>query len=76
MPRKRKTEAQQARQFALTLPVVLAVLAALAYWRGHSGTAIGLVSAIPVVLVIAFVLPPVWLRFFQLWMLLGQGCLG
>lgn len=73
MPRKRKTESQQARQFALTLPVVLALMAALTLWRGHSRVAIGLVSAIPVVLVLGFALPAAWLRFFRLWMLLGHG---
>lgn len=73
MPRKRKTEEQQAQQFALILPVVLGLLATLAWWRENPRAALGLLIAGPVICLVALVLPPVWLRLFRLWMKLGAA---
>ena len=73
MPRRKKTEQQQVQQFALMLPVVLGLLATLAWWRENPRAGLGLLIAGPVICLVALVLPPVWLRLFRLWMKLGAA---
>ena len=71
MPRRKKSEQEQAQQFALMLPVVLGLLAALAWWRQNPRAGVGLLIAGPVICLLALALPPVWLRLFRLWMMFG-----
>ncbi len=73
MPRKHKTEQQQARQFALILPVILAVVAGLAWWREHPRLALGLIAGGVLVPPLAFALPGLWLALFRGWMKLANG---
>lgn len=73
MPRRRRSEISQARQFAVVLAVLLAVLAAWATWRGHPVRAavLGTAAVLPVLL--AFALPRVWLAAFRLWMRFAEA---
>jgi len=73
MARRKKNEQEQAQQFALMLPVVLGLLAALAWWRENPKASLGLLIAGPAICLVALVLPPVWLRVFRLWMKLGAA---
>ena len=69
--RKKKTEKEQAQQFALMLPVVLGLLATLAWWKDNPRAAVGLLIAGPAICLVALILPPIWLRIFRLWMKFG-----
>jgi len=78
MAQHKKTEKEQAQQFALTLPVILGALSALLYWgvgpfHVKPRLATALLIAAPAVCAVAVILPPVWLRFFRLWMKLAEG---
>ena len=73
-----KTERERAQEFALVLPVVLGLLAAVFYWGPlwlpqKPRLALGLLVAAPAVSAVAVILPPVWLRLFRAWMLLAEG---
>ena len=78
MARRMKSEQEQARQFALTLPVVLGVFALIFYtgfwfWAEKPRLALGLLIAAPLINLVALVLPALWLRFFRLWMKLAEA---
>jgi hypothetical protein len=71
--RRKKTEAQQARQFGLVLPVVLGLVGGLALWRGHPALAAGAFAAAPIVLAVAFAAPGLWRHAFRGWMRGAEG---
>lgn len=68
MARKKRSEAREAKKFAIILPFILAAAAGLAWWRGHAtaaGVLVGLGLLPPA---LAFGLPSLWIRFFRGWM--------
>ena len=82
MARKRKTEAKQAREFAITLPVVFGVLALVMSapqwlswlpWQAKPRAILPLLIAGPLVCFVALIVPGLWLRFFRLWMKFGNA---
>ncbi len=73
MPRRKRTEAQEARRFGVVLPVVLTALAALSLWWGHPRRAVVLAIGAGVASLLPFVAPPLWLGFFRLWMKLAEA---
>lgn len=72
MPRKKRTEAQEARRFGLVLAVLAAALGGWSLWREHAVRAVffGVVASL------AAILPPLapllWLRAFRAWMRLAE----
>ncbi len=73
MSRKKPTERQQARRFAVVLAVLLLAPAAIAAFRSSPGRAAAWLSAAAAVTVCAFLILPLWLRLFRLWMKLAEG---
>ncbi len=81
---RKKSEREQAQQFAMLLPVVFGILAALAYFKPFAMLrgaevqpnvkfALGVLIAGPAVSLLALTIPPLWLRIFRLWMKLALG---
>jgi hypothetical protein len=68
VPRKKPTETQQARRFAVILAGMLLVPAAVAAFRGGPARALPWLAASAAVLACAFLALPLWLRLFRLWM--------
>ena len=78
MAQHKKTDKELAQQFALTLPVVLGVLAAIFWWGPlffpqRPALARGFLIAAPSVCAVAVILPGLWLRFFRVWMKFAEG---
>ena len=73
MARKKRTESQEARRFGWVLPIVLALIAGFAYWRGRETAAKVLIGIGLAGLAASLVLPALWLRFFRLWMKLAEA---
>jgi len=73
MARKRRSEANEAQKFGWILPAILLALAGLFYWRDHP-TRAAVVAAIAVLVVlIAQLLPGIWIRFFRVWMKFAEA---
>ena len=75
---RKKSEAEMAQQFGLTLPAFLGILAALFYWGvwiwpEKPKLALGLLIAAPSVSLFAAALPWVWQRIFRGWMAVAEG---
>lgn len=68
MAKQKRPESAEARRFAVILSGLLTLLAALSWWRHHPTRATVLVSVAAGALFLAFLLRPVWVRFFRLWM--------
>lgn len=73
MARKKATEEQQARRFAVILGILLAVLAGFSYWRHHPTRSAVMVVAGAVVFACAFLTPPVWRILFHGWMRFAEA---
>lgn len=73
MARVKRTEAQEAKRFGWVLPIVLGAFAGLAYWRGSAAAAKVLVGIGIAGFAASLLVPPLWLRFFRLWMKLAEG---
>jgi hypothetical protein len=75
---RKKTEQEQAKEFALVLPVVLGVLAMVFWWGPwflpqKKSLSLPLLIAGPSVCLVAVLVPPLWLRFFRVWMKFAEG---
>ena len=73
MARKKRTEANEARKFGWILPAILLVLAGLFYWRGHTTRAEVVGGVAILVVLVAQLLPGIWIRFFRGWMKFAEG---
>src|SRR5512139_1170507 len=73
MAKQKRSEAAEARRFAVILSILLALLAVLSWWRHHPTRASVLLAVALTALTFALVLRPVWERFFRLWMKLAFG---
>lgn len=73
MARKKRTEAQEARRFGWSLPIVLGVLAGAAQGRGQATAAKVLVGIGIAGFAASAGLPALWLRLFRLWMKLAEA---
>lgn len=71
MPRKKKSERQQARQLALFLVTLLAVLGGLFWYRGYPRQATTAMTGAAAVGLCALLARGVWLRLFRRWMKLA-----
>jgi len=71
MARRKRSEIETARRFALALAVLLAVFAALSLWRGHGARALAWAVLGMAAPGLAFGLPAVWLPIFRAWMKLA-----
>ena len=72
MARKKRSETQDARRFAVILAVLLATLAVFSFWQQHPVRAGLAASVAAAALLCAFAFFPLWLRLFRLWMKLAE----
>jgi hypothetical protein len=72
MSRKKKAEHEQARQFALALAGVLAVLGGVFWYGGHPLRAATAAVGAGVVVLCAFLAQRLWLRVFRRWMTVAE----
>lgn len=73
MPRRKRTEAQEAARFGRVLPLVAAAAAGLGWWRGHP-LAAAIVAGIGVAgFLLSAAAPRTWLRIFRGWMKLAEA---
>jgi hypothetical protein len=68
MPRKKRSEAKEARRFGVILTFLLIGLAGFSFWREHTVRAAIVASAAAAVLLCTFALFPLWLKAFRVWM--------
>lgn len=71
--KKQKSLGRQSKEFAVVLAVGGGLAAGWLIWTDRPDTAMYAGAAAGVVLVLAFVLQPVWLAFFKLWMRFAEG---
>lgn len=74
----KRPETEQARYFALLLPIVLGLAAAMLYfgfwfWPQRPRLSLAFLIAAPAVNAFALLLPRVWLSVFRTWMRLASG---
>lgn len=72
MPRKKRTEAQEARRFGVVLAVLAAALGGWSLWREHAVRALVFGAVAAVAIALPLLVPPLWLRAFRLWMKLAE----
>lgn len=70
---KKRVEAVEAKKFGVILGVGLLLLAGYFLWREHPMRAyvVGGIGAAS--LLLPFVIPPLWLKIFRLWMKFAEG---
>jgi len=68
MAKARRTEAQEAKRFAIIVTILLAAWGGWLLWRHRSTGAWIAFSGGAIALVMSLALQPIWLRFFRLWM--------
>ncbi|MDM7915235.1 MAG: SxtJ family membrane protein, partial [Candidatus Eisenbacteria bacterium] len=72
-PRRQRSEATEARRFSIILALLTGAIAALSLWRGHPTRAEILAGIGALSLLCAFLLRPLWIRFFRLWMRFAEA---
>jgi hypothetical protein len=62
------SEKREARRFSLLLACILALLGTLALWKHHPSRARACLAAAVLAPLLAYLAPPVWIRFYRTWM--------
>jgi hypothetical protein len=73
MAKQTKSEAREARRFALILAGILVVLALLAWWKGHDRRALACGAGALLAPLLAYLAFPLWIRFFRVWMKFAEA---
>jgi hypothetical protein len=71
MKKPARSEAYEARRFAIILASLLTLFAVFSWWRHHPTRATALVGVAAAAILLSIAARPVWTRFFRLWMKLA-----
>ena len=73
MAKKKRTEAQEAKRFAIILAVLLAAIGGWQLWRARPTAALILWTVGATALLLSLLFASLWLRLFRLWMKFAEG---
>jgi hypothetical protein len=73
MAKQKRTEAQEAKRFAIILAVLLAAIGGWQLWRERPTVAFILWGIGAAALLLSLLFASLWLRLFRLWMKLAEG---
>jgi hypothetical protein len=73
MPRKKRTEAEEARRFGLVVAAAAAAVAGWSAFRGHPVRALALGAVALAAAGLPLVASPLWVRLFRVWMRFAEA---